>query len=60
MWLFQNSHWRLKTMHMELPAEDAGKAFSLCGANGTQALPRIIVACPMAESTLKKKETITV
>lgn len=47
-------------MHMELPEEDAGKAFSLCGANGTQALPRIIVACPMAESTLKKKETITV
>lgn len=47
-------------MHMELPEEDAGKTFSLCGADGTQALQWIIVACPIAESTLKKKETITV
>jgi len=47
-------------MHMELPEEDAGKAFSLCGADGTQALQEITVACPMDESILKKKETITV
>lgn len=34
---------------MELPEEDAGKASSLCGADGTQALPEITVACPMDE-----------